>query len=282
MKTINVKFVNFWSGFNENQWFEYWKKIYCHPAIIWENNGSNPDLLVSSVFGSIENIKEYNCKKILYTRENVNYYHYSEYKNNFHLFNLVIGFNDNDNEIDIPYYYRLIIEYNIQNLISQNTYNRKNLCLVSRNKHSLRLSLLNSFQNKNYIVDCPSVVGRNMDIVVQDKISFIKDYYLNICPENSYADGYTTEKLFDSCIAGCIPIYYGCERLNGGFYNSNRILHIKKDLSNYDNIIEQTTHLLNNKKELFEFMDQKPFASNYPDYIDTIRTKIQSKLEILL
>lgn len=284
MKIVKVKFINFWPGFNESDWFEYWKKIYCHPKIVWENNNSNPDLIVSSVFGPIEKIKRYNCKKILYTRENINYDHFFKYKNNINLFNLVIGFNDNNNQINIPYYYRLIPEYNFDfhKLKIYSSTNRKNLCLISSNPHPLRLSLLDSFQLKNYIVDCPGLVGRNMDIYVKNKIDFIKNYYFNLCPENSYADGYTTEKLFDCCIAGCVPIYYGCESVNDGFYNKDRILHIKKNLSNYDEIIDKTIYLLNHKDELLEFMDQNPFAQNKQEYIDNIKQKIHHSLEQLL
>lgn len=283
MKNINIEFINFWPKFEPISFFNHWKKIYKHNNIIWNYNTNKPaDVLVSSVFGNIDNILSFKGIKILYVRENINYLSYNKYKTNFNNFDLIIGFKNFDKEINVPYYYTCIQEYNIHHNNIKNFYNRKPICLVSRNRQSLRLKLLNSFHSKNYIVDCPSVVGRNMDIVVEDKIDFIKNYYFNICPENSYANGYITEKLFDSCVAGCIPIYYGCEKLNGGFYNSNRILHIKKDLSNYNNVIAQTIYLLNNKKELIEFMSQKPFATNYQDYIDKIRKNIQNKLKILL
>ena len=285
MKIINVQFINFWPGFDELDWFNHWKNTYHHPQINWiSDSNTKLDLIVSSVFGSIEKIQQYNCKKLLYVRENLQHSHYFQYLSQLHLFDLVIGFNDQDNQIDIPWYYELFNLYKLdcnKSYIPQNMH-RKNLCLISRNPHHLRLSLLDSFVSKNFVVDCPSIVGKNMNIIVDDKLNFIQNFYFNICPENRYANGYTTEKLFDCCISGCVPIYYGCEGLNDGFYNKDRILHIKKDLSNYDQIVDRTLYLLNHKNELIEFMNQNPFAINYQDYISNIKQKIHNSLEQLL
>src|SRR5262249_47203774 len=41
------------------------------------------------------------------------------------------------------------------------------------------------------------------------KIEFLKDYKFNIAFENSCAPGYTTEKILDSLLANCVPIYWG-------------------------------------------------------------------------
>ncbi len=41
------------------------------------------------------------------------------------------------------------------------------------------------------------------------KINFLQAYRFNICPENSDAAGYVTEKLWHAIAAGCIPVYWG-------------------------------------------------------------------------
>lgn len=290
MKTINVSFINFWHNFDSKSWFKYWQKLFYHPNITWENTAyKNIDLLVSSVFSSsIDNVINFNGKKILYTRENLNFHQYHLYKNNLNQFNLVIGFEDKHNQVNIPFYYRTIIEYdiNVFNYISNFDLERKPFCLINSNPQQLRLSLIQSFKQKNLIVDCPGLVGNNIKVIIPygfyNKLEFIKDYYFNICPENSYCTGYTTEKIFDCCMAGCIPIYYGCSNLNDGFYNKNRILHIKQDLSNYNQIVDQAIHLLNNKSELISFMNQKPFVSHIDLHITAIKNKINTILETLL
>ena len=42
-----------------------------------------------------------------------------------------------------------------------------------------------------------------------DKLSFLRQFKFNICPENCSSHGYVTEKIFHSFISGCIPIYWG-------------------------------------------------------------------------
>ena len=44
---------------------------------------------------------------------------------------------------------------------------------------------------------------------VPDKIQFQKGYKFCLCAENTYAPGYTTEKLLEAFASGCVPIYYG-------------------------------------------------------------------------
>jgi hypothetical protein len=42
-----------------------------------------------------------------------------------------------------------------------------------------------------------------------DKVKFLTDYKFSIAMENSEGDGYMSEKIIQSFMAGTIPIYYG-------------------------------------------------------------------------
>ena len=44
---------------------------------------------------------------------------------------------------------------------------------------------------------------------VPDKIKFQSGYKFCLCAENTYAPGYTTEKILEAFASGCVPIYYG-------------------------------------------------------------------------
>ena len=44
---------------------------------------------------------------------------------------------------------------------------------------------------------------------VKDKIKFLSSYKFSFAMENSKGDGYSTEKIIESFLAGTIPIYYG-------------------------------------------------------------------------
>lgn len=41
------------------------------------------------------------------------------------------------------------------------------------------------------------------------KLQILKDYQFNLCLENTIAENYVTEKIWDSIRASCLPIYYG-------------------------------------------------------------------------
>lgn len=68
-------------------------------------------------------------------------------------------------------------------------------------------------------VDCPGKILHNIDIPTlsarfsdnwnQSKIEFLSNYKFNIAFENSYSEGYVTEKLMDCFFAGTVPIYWG-------------------------------------------------------------------------
>ena len=52
---------------------------------------------------------------------------------------------------------------------------------------------------------CYNNIGRR----VKNKIKFLMEYKFSIAMENSGGDGYITEKIVESFLAGTIPIYYG-------------------------------------------------------------------------
>jgi hypothetical protein len=138
----------------------------------------------------------------------------------------------------------------------------------------LRLNLIKRFNNKHIIVDCPSIVGKNMPDINTHKINFLHNYIFNICPENSWHQGYVTEKLYEAMIAGCIPIYWGCDGLDDGFYNNKKILLLNKDTSNIESIVDKTINLINHKNELIDIISLNPFAIDRMDIIEDENKKI--------
>jgi len=171
-------------------------------------------------------------------------------------FDLIIGINDIDlnNYIRIPAY----LMYGINNY-SQFTKKNKNICMVSKNPHNLRIDLVNKLKDRNVIVDCGGSLLNNIGYNVESKYNFLLDYYFNICPENSYAKGYCTEKIYQALQANCIPVYWGDLSCDNDIINTQKILHINKDLSNIDLIIDQCVYLLNNKNELHSILNKVSF-----------------------
>lgn len=64
-------------------------------------------------------------------------------------------------------------------------------------------------------VDAPGAGARTMPWPAafsnnaSGKVAFLKSYRYSICPENSLASGYVTEKLVQAHLAGAVPIYWG-------------------------------------------------------------------------
>ena len=300
MKNIKVDFRNFWKLDYKNdvtiKFIQHYFGIYNTTIEIDQNN---PDIIFYSVNcwkngkpHFPDNLDKEQGIKILFTRENLRGHGYSKaYSPNLDKFDFVLGFEENieKNHYKIPYYFVVgklydekSIDYKaIEKNLVENLYQKsKNICLISKNSHKLRLSLIDKFKNKGTIIDYPEAVGKNITTTVlknyQEKTNFLSDYLFNICPENSWSTGYTTEKLYHAMISGCIPIYWGCDKLDDGLYNKEKIFLIDKDLSNIDQIVDLTTELINNPNQLLHYAGMNPFGENRLDIISDQNIKIKN------
>ena len=90
---------------------------------------------------------------------------------------------------------------------------------------------------------------------VDDKLATLKNYKFSICFENVYGfTGYITEKIFDSFLGSCIPIYLGANNIND-FVPSDCFI----DQRNFKNI--------NDTYQFIKSMDEKV----YNNYLGNIR-----------
>ena len=58
-------------------------------------------------------------------------------------------------------------------------------------------------------MEAPELVGRLDDARSSSKVAFIRRYKFTIAWENTYGEGYVTEKLAEPLMAGSVPIYWG-------------------------------------------------------------------------
>ena len=117
-----------------------------------------------------------------------------------------------------------------------------------------------------------------------DKELYLKQFMFSICPENTDAPGYATEKVFDAIAAGTIPIYYGDRN------------HPEPEILNYDSIIfwdyedsasvdrnrELITRLQSDKAFYRSFMERPRFAKDAAEIIDRQMTELKNRLLHLL
>jgi hypothetical protein len=110
----------------------------------------------------------------------------------------------------------------------------------------------------------------------------MRQFYFNICPENSNAYGYVTEKIFDAIYAGCIPIYWGSyNEPEKDILNQEAIIFWDKGGAN-ESAIQEVEELYNNKKLLLEFLHQPRLKDGAEEKIVDYFSQLQEKIKILL
>ena len=232
MKTIKVKFVDFWENFDPQHNFiaKIISKIYRIEL------SDTTDYLFFSVFG-YENIDYHNCTKIFYSGENIT--------PDFNICDYAIGFNFlsfGDRYIRIPFY----TAYGVQQLaapkviVPEVVLNRKFCSFVVSNakgapERERFFQLLSEYKQ----VDSGGRYKNNVGGPVPDKTAFIKDYKFNIAFENSMCDGYTTEKIMEPMLVNSVPIYWGNKLIDRDFNPASFI-----NVSSYSSLEEAVEHIV--------------------------------------
>lgn len=217
-----LAYINWWPDDSpqEEWYFSKYIRKYVTPIRIIEPRES-PDILLCSVFGPIDEVLKCTAGiKVFFTGENlVRFPAYSDLALLQANFDLIVGFCPTDvarKMVRFPLwlcYYGLepkaIID-RIEEGYKANVHNKTVFAsLVARHDEGgQRTRMYNELRQYGEIA-CPGQLLRNVDVGEFNKVEFISSSKFNICPENSYSDGYCTEKLFEALEAGCIPIYLG-------------------------------------------------------------------------
>jgi hypothetical protein len=234
----------------------------------------------------IENCKRWNWY--------VHYKNYREYDNNsidIFIYNHISSlYKKTDKIVGIPTVYMRINYYNsIKNYYEKLqqlscSFRTKKFCLLI-NKSSLN-------NNINKFIDMIKIYG-DLDHIsmYNEKISNISCYNsielleifnlykFIVCFENSYNDGYITEKIFNCFLAKTIPIYSGSPIVDK-FLNTDSFINIPEDqIDTFDMSIIDS---LNNDEERYNNMiNINKISANYSDeeYKNEMVRIINNKLE---
>lgn len=198
---LKVKFVDFWSSFDsiDNDFLYLVKEFY---DIEYSDQ---PDVLFFSCYGT--EFLKYNCPRIYYTGENI--------RPDFRFCDFALSFDHlkDKRHFRWPLYRRWFSEKDLTKpRDSEEFLNQKNgFCsfVVSNSKESEeRIQFFHDLSKYKKIAS-GGRFANNVGGPVPDKRAFIKNYLFNIAFENSSYPGYTTEKIAESWMEGCIPIYWG-------------------------------------------------------------------------
>lgn len=266
MKTIKIKFCDFWSHWNQEDNFiiNVLKKKY--NVIISEE----PDYIFFSNFNEDFQHMDYNdCVKIFYTQENiVPDFNYADYG---------IGFDEiqyADRYMQYPIYlikerygkyWSLMKDKHILEMPEK--YCERGFCsyVVSNgNADEIRKYAFEKLCNYKK-VDSGGKYMNNIDQPegVEDKLEFAKKHKFSLCFENTSHPGYTTEKIVEAFAAKTIPIYWGDPSVTK-IFNSKAFVNVA-DYDSLDDMVVAVQEIDENQ-ELYLKMLQTPALKVENDY----------------
>jgi hypothetical protein len=275
MRKVKIDFCDFWEGFNKTDNFFY--NLLCTQFEV--ELSPDPDFLIYSNYGTA--FYRYKCVRIFYSRENerpdffasdwaitsdiinrTNHYNFPVFGSRYRFPKLL---NDNKNQL------------------FENWINRKEFCsfVVSNRKSKKRIDFFHQLINAGYKqVNSGGRFLNNTGGPVEDKQAFLKQHRFNIAFENSAYKGYTTEKIYDAFIAGCIPVYWGDPSIER-YFNPKRFINYN-DYKKENELVDYLIYLDQNPQEAKKYFlepiflnDELP-ASVEPKYLLAFFEKIVS------
>ena len=207
----------------------------------------NPDYLIYNVFDKVDVFNKYNnsIKIAIYTENEMPDFNIGDY---------IIG------------HYHIILKKPIRKKFCAAVISN---CGISFAK--FRLNFIDKLSEYKK-VDMGGKCQNNINRKVKNKIEFLSNYKFSIAMENSDGDGYISEKIADSFLAGTIPIYFG-DYLLDEYINPKSYILIKgeKDIEKKIKYIQKLDQDDNLYKEMLK--EKAIIDDNFGYKIDDIEIK---------
>ena len=115
-----------------------------------------------------------------------------------------------------------------------------------------------------------------------NKAEWLRNYRFNLCPENSNAPGYCTEKLLEAIQCGCIPIYWGSDnKPEPDVFNQDAIIFFEMGKEN-DEAMKQILELDSDEKMYMDFACQPRFVDGAAEVIWGYYERLENKLKEII
>jgi hypothetical protein len=247
----------------------FYKQLSKHYAVEFSDE---PDVVFYSCFG--ENHLKYTCTRIFYSPENWRPdYSQCDYSMTFDRL-------DDSRHLRLPlwalYAQKELLLDDDAGTAANRRYEdwlkrEKFCCFVVSNGHAPERREFYEMLNSRLRVDSAgkwnNTIGREIPAGTENKLKFIRDYRFVISFENASYPGYTTEKIIEPLMAGCIPIYWGDPEV-GRDINSQRFIYVA-DKTRYEEVIEKILAIERDRKKALPLLDQPAFEFNrLPVYME--------------
>jgi hypothetical protein len=239
--------------------------------------------------------------KIFVARENLhrpNWQHYNDLLLNEKWVDLIVGFDylQRKNYIRFPLWLMWIfkptdsfedIKKTCEKINSKSNFaydSRKFCAFLSSHIDVWRREIVDEFAEIDKI-DCDGRLFHNNDELKtkfhDNKSEYLRNYRFNLCPENSDAEGYCTEKLFEAVYSGCVPIYWGAKQNpEPNIFNQDAIIFIKLGEKNRE-AVEKVKYLNENRDACLAFASQPRLKENAAEIIWNYFTELEKKLLLM-
>lgn len=291
----SAQFYNFWKQDITDMWFY---RFVMHRNIIKPGK----KMCFFSTFGDRDLIERINGDvNIFFSGENLkrtNFIQYADHLLNNKKVDLALGFEHFDDRcyFRFPLWLHYMFEpesspKHIRQRCEQLTHpdigeRSRFACHVSSEDNiGLRKVICDSLSNISR-VDCAGKVLHNCDDLWKDfqndKHYYLQQYRINICPENSNADGYVTEKVFQAIDAGCIPLYWGSyNNPEPEVLNPEAILFWEKDEDN-DALLKQVMEIYSDNDSYRGIATRPRLVPSAADYVINEFEGLERRMRTLL
>ena len=227
-----------------------------------------PDYLIYDVFGCEHLESKYNnaIKISFYTENIIPDFNHADYSIGFHNIHYLDRYFRKTTLIWIFQTRYLNIKNKVFEKLRRNVLRRKikkKFCAAVITNFLItdgfRIKFINEL-SKYKKVDMGGTYKNNVGGKVKNKIKFLSFYKFSIAMENSEGQGYISEKILDSFMAGTIPIYYGGYMIDE-FINPKSYILIK----NENDMLKKIEYIkkIDNDEKLFKtILNEKLFIND--------------------
>ena len=220
-----ISFMCFWESFdpNDNVYVDLLRKHYDVVVITDKSEYNLVSMVFYSCFGDRRNVYKFfpTAKKIYVSGENdVPDFNFCDYSISH------CPYDFGERNVRFPNWCFLYYKKDIASMrLTKESYDDslfdRGFCsfVVSNNNnaHPMRTKLFKLLNERIDNVASGGAYLNNIGHRVDDKNDFISRYKFNIAAENSFVDGYVTEKIADALVSRTVPIYMGDKMVNEDF-----------------------------------------------------------------
>lgn len=285
---------------NIQQYFNYFFTNTYYYKIIPSNYNNNSHITIWDEFFVNQNLMKQNEINLLLSVENISkwkyYPHYKKFNNyknslmHIYLYNHIYKVEYTQKYLAIPliYYrinYYISYKYKIKPSIITPFENKKFCLMINRSNLNSNIhyfyNLLNTIAPVDNISLYDNEISQKSCYNSVELLNVFNKYKFILCFENSYQNGYVTEKIFNCFFSGAIPIYNGAPNILDYFSESSFINVNNTNTKNETAFLDKIKYIASNETEYNKFITEDIISPNYNDenYKTLFSTFIYRKLQ---